>query len=747
MSSQKIMKGKHIYRKDRLVESPSGPDGTSGAMPRVRKTICMRSIVVSAVLAVIIVSLAGLPDASPGGAPALACASAEITITDADANVVVSTASYESFEAVLALARWEGIEVVFSDHASGIVSLSHEASAEPVLSLLASQEGVRSISSEKKARATFVPNDPSLNLQWGLDAVNAYEAWDITGGSHEVVVAILDTGIDWTHPDIAPNIWSDSDGYHGYNFIANNRIPMDDNVNSYDGNVWVPGTNTYHGTHVAGVVGAAMNNGIGVAGISQVRLMAVKVMNESGEGTDSTVASGIHWAVDHGAHIITMSLGVEGTSSVLSNAVADASESNVVMVAASGNSGSSLVSYPAAYPAVIAVGAVDNTLLRASFSNYGAGLDIMAPGVMIYSTQGGGAYYQNLAGTSTAAPFVAGVAALMLTMNPALTPVEIGLHINSTATDISRAGYDTMTGWGIVDAFSAVERVSDPTLTFVQYPEYAGYNSTFSISWMVSGGDPGVIETTYIRWGLDPLSLVNTSANFSGTTWAVFSANGVNAPGYNTTMYVRAYAIVDGVEYESILLEVPVREPVPDNILTQFLRDVQNFIFNDLGIYNFLLLVGFIIAIPAIALALRPKKRRVTTSYYSAPAQSTAAAPQTYLPPPPPPPPRFEAYVDLMGQDVMPKVLKVVEGTKVVWINRSWAPPPGISVRSGRFDSDGEHPDGVFQSGMLVAPGDYWSATFHRPGVYEYYLTGVWKTAKIIVEAYSPGGSYVATAG
>ncbi len=718
-------------------------------MPRVRKTICMRSTIVLVVLAATLVSLAALPETSPGGAPVPAVASAEIAIADADANVVVSTSSSESFETVLALAREGGVEVVFSDRASGIVSLSHEASSEPVLSLLASQEGVYSISSEKKARATFMPNDPDVDLQWGLDTVNAYEAWDITGGSHEVVVAVLDTGIDWTHPDLAPNMWSDSDGYHGYNFIANNRIPMDDNVNSYDGSVWIADTNTYHGTHVAGIVGAAMNNGIGVAGISQVRLMAVKVMNESGEGTDSTVASGIVWAVDHGAHIITMSLGVEGTSRVLTDAVDYASENQVVMVAASGNSGSSLVSYPAAYPAVIAVGAIDTSLLRASFSNYGSGLDVMAPGVMIYSTQGGGAYYQNLAGTSTAAPFVAGVAALMLTMNPALTPIEIGLHINSTATDISRAGYDTMTGWGIVDAFSAVERVSDPTLTFVQYPEIAGYNSTFSVSWMVSGGDPGVIETTYIRWGLNPLSLVNTSANFSGTTWAVFTADGLNAPGYNTTMYVRAYAIVDGVEYESTLLELPVREPVPDNIFTQFLRDVQNFIFNDLGIYNFLLLLGFIIAIPAIALALRPKRRRVTTStsYYPAQAQSTTTASKPYLPPPPPPPPRFEAYVDLMGQDVMPQVLKVVEGTKVVWINRSWAPPPGISVRSGRFDSSGEHPDGVFQSGMLIAPGDYWSATFHRPGVYEYYLTGVWKSAKVVVEAYSPGGSYVATAG
>lgn len=715
----------------------------------------MRSIVVLSVLAVVLSSLAGLPGVSQAGSSPPAEPQVTVDLTDAAANVVIGTGSEESFDSLMALVGSLGIEVRFSDRASGIVTLAPEANGQGVIDLLKSIDGVRSVSSEKKARATFVPSDTYVNLQWGLDTIDAYEAWDITRGSHEVVVAVLDTGIDWNHPDIAPNIWTDANGYHGYNFIANNRLPMDDNINSYDGSTWIPNTYTYHGTHVAGVVGAAMNNGIGIAGLAQVRLMAVKVMNDSGEGTDSTVASGIRWAVDpnndgdtsDGAKVITMSLGVDGPSTVLREAVRYASENGVVMVAASGNSGSSFVSYPAAYPQVIAVGATDTTGSRASFSNYGSGLDVMAPGVQIYSTQGGGANYQYLSGTSTAAPSVAGVAALMLTINPALTPVEIGTYINVTAKDISRSGYDTMTGWGIVDAFGAVERVADPTLTFIEYPDYAALNSTFSVTWMVSGGDPGVIQTTYLRWGLSPTALTEMSSNFSGTTWATFTVDNIRAPDYNTTMYVRAYAVVDGLEYQSSILEMPVRESPPDNILAQFLKDVQNFIFNDLGIYNFLLLLGFIIAIPAIALALRPKRRKVTTAYYAPPPQQAAAAPQTYLPPPPPPPPRFEAYVDLVGHDVIPEVIKVVEGTKVVWVNRSWAPPPGISIRSGRYDSSGEHPDGVFQSGNLIAPGDYWSATFHRPGEYYYYLTGIWKTGKIVVEPYNPGSSYVASAG
>jgi len=708
-----------------------------------------------AVLAVLLASFACLPVAGQAGQEAEAALAAEVDISDPSANVVIEVDSGESFDLVVSMAQDRGIGVVFSDRAHGILSLAQGAGRDGnLISSISELEGVKSLSSERKAKALMVPDDQYEYIQWGLDTVNAYEAWDITNGTHAVVVAVLDTGIDWTHPDIAPNIWTDANGYHGYNFISNNRIPMDDNVNSYDGSTWIANTNTYHGTHVAGVVGAVMDNSIGIAGLAQVRLMAVKVMNDSGEGTDSTVASGIRWAVDpnndgdttDGADIITMSLGVDGTSTVLREAVRYASENEVVMVAASGNSGSSYISYPAAYPQVIAVGAIDSSEARASFSNYGSGLDVVAPGVQIYSTQGGGGY-QSLSGTSTAAPFVAGVAALMLTINPALTPVEVGTHINVTSRDISRTGYDTMTGWGIVDAFAAVERVADPTLTFIQYPEFAALNSTFSVTWMVSGGDPGVIETTYLRWGLTQGTLTGVSTNFSGTTWAAFTVDGIPSPDYNTTMYVRAYAVVDGLLYESDALEMPVHEPPPDNMLAQFLKEVQDFIFNDLGVYNFLLLLGIMIAIPAIAIALRPKRRKVRTAYYAPSPEPIAHPPQTYLPPPPPPPPRFEAYVDLVGQDLMPQVIRVVEGTKVVWVNRSWAPPPGISVRSGRLDSSGEHPDGVFQSGMLIAPGDYWSATFHRPGEYDYYLTGVWKKGKIVVEAYNPGKSYVASAG
>ena len=697
---------------------------------------------ISFVLIVVALTFASAAFPAPvqevAGVPARVAA---VSIDDPSANLVVEVSTGAAFRAVRSIAERFGASVQFASEETGIMSIGGWAGSQALLSELSALEGVVSLSSEHKARAMFVPNDPLRSRQWALDMVNAYEAWDITRGNHSVVIAVLDTGIDWTHPDLEANMWSDEDGYHGYNFISNNRLPMDDNINSYDENgVWVPNTYTYHGTHIAGVASAVIDNSVGVSGMAQALLMAVKVMNESGEGTDTTVSSGIRWAVDHGADIVTMSLGVEGMSLTLTNAVNYASSHGVVLVAASGNSGTSTVSYPAAYQNVIAVGAVDETGRRAEFSNYGTGLDLVAPGVQIYSTQAGSSY-QYLSGTSTAAPFVAGVIAMMLSVDPYLTPGEISTILNATAQDVSIPGYDTSTGWGIVDAFRAVAQVSNPRVTINEHPEYAPINGTISVTWTVTGGSPGVISGTYLAWGESPSDLDHSSANFSGRTPALFTVDEVQSLEYNGTLYLRAVATVDGTEYESELLALPVREPVPDGLFAQFLQDVQKFIFEDLGVVNFAILMVVLIAVPVIIVAARPRRRRERV-YYQAPAvelERLQALPSSqYLPPPPPPPPRYEAYVDLLGHEIMPPTLRVVEGTKVVWVNRSWAPPPGISIRSGRLDESGEHHDGMFQSGLLIAPGDYWSATFHRAGEYEYYVTGIWKRGRIIVEAYRP---------
>jgi len=671
-----------------------------------------------------------------------------VFITDPHAALVVETSDPVAFWSVMDLVDRKGLSVSFSCEETGILSVDSGGAAEELAFEISSVDGVVSVSSELRVRTLLTPDDPGITYQWALDTVDAFEAWDVVTGTNDVVVAVLDTGIDWDHPDLAANMWTNDDGYHGYNIVDDNWFPMDDNIHGYDSSGdWVANVYTYHGTHVAGIIGAVTDNGEGMAGLAQVRLMAVKVMNESGEGTDGMVASGIRWAVDNGADIVTMSLGVEGTSATMVNAVNYARNNDVVMIAAAGNDGTSVVSYPGAYPQVIAVGATDDTDRRASFSNYGANLDLVAPGSMIYSTQGGSGY-QYLSGTSAAAPHVAGVAALMLSVSPALEPEEISSVINQTATDIEMTAYDPTTGWGIVNAFRAVEAVSAPRVTITDPPEFVEPNATYSISWMVSGGDPGVIESTTLYWGTALSAIDNPTTVFSGTTWAVFSVGDLPSLPGNGTLYLQAVATVDGADYVSEVLELPVHEATSDNLFLQFLKDVQDYIFNDLGLINFLLVLAILIAIPVIIAVARPKRKRVRT--VASPPPAVARPAQTHsslsqyaptqgsarIPPPPPPPPRFESYVDIVGDRAVPAVLKILEGTKVVWVNRTWAPPPGVAIRSGKVDESGEHPDSLFGSGLLVAPGDYWSVTFHRAGTYDYYLTGVWKMATVVVERY-----------
>lgn len=699
----------------------------------------MRLIVFASVLVTVFMGFSCVPAAAIDAHAQIV--PAKLHIGDPSADLVVQTEGVNAFDQVQSLAQAHGVKVKFSNAESGLISLGASGADQTLVKGICAISGVSDVSSEVKAHTLFTPDDPYVGVQWALGSIDAFQAWDITRGSHNVIVGELDTGVDWNHPDLAANIWNDTQGYHGYNFISNNPIPMDDNINSFDNNgLWQPNTYIYHGTHVAGVLGAVMNNGRGVAGMAQVRIMAVKVMNDSGEGTDTTVAAGLRWAVDHGANIVTMSLGVDGMSTILQTAVNYASGKGVVMVAASGNSGSSFVSYPAAYPPVIAVGALDTSVRRASFSNYGPGIDLMAPGVQIYSTQGSDSY-QYLSGTSTATPYVAGVVGLMLTVNPALTPTEVGDVLNHTATDVSMTGYDTSTGWGNVNAFRAVEQISQPTVTITSHPSFVAPNAKYSISWIVTGGSPGVIQSTYIAWGTSPTTLDHNSASFNGTTWATFTVDNLPSLPANGTLYVRGIATVDGIQYQSELLTLPVHKPESNSLFSQFVRNVQNFIVNDLGVFNFLLILIVIIAIPSIVIAARHRSRKVVIqSQFAYPPPRTLQEPMLhpYLPPPPPPPPRYEAYIDLVGHQVNPETIRVIEGTKIVWVNRSWAPPPGIAVKSGKLDDAGEHPDGMFHSGMLIAPGDYWSATFHRAGVYDYYLTGIWKAAKIVVEPFRP---------
>ncbi|MHA1770893.1 MAG: S8 family serine peptidase, partial [Candidatus Thorarchaeota archaeon] len=296
-------------------------------------------------------------------------------------------------------------------------------------------------------------------LDWGVDDVDAEQVW---GGAEDAVdvvpgnvagtgvnVAILDTGIDYTHPDL------DAVYKGGYDFVDDDSDPKDQNG---------------HGTHCAGIV-AAEDNGDGVIGVApEASIYAVRVLDAYGSGSTSDIIAGIDWAIDNNMDVISMSLGGGSFDSAFNDAINRAYDAGIVVVAASGNDGKEAISYPAAYDNAIAVGAIDSSHNLADFSNYGPEQEVVAPGVDIYSTMptytvtlnywwygGHSQNYDTMSGTSMATPMVAGVVALILCANPDLTPAEVRDLLHTTSVDLGTSGWDKYFGYGEVNAKAAVD--------------------------------------------------------------------------------------------------------------------------------------------------------------------------------------------------------------------------------------------------------------------------------------------------
>ena len=293
--------------------------------------------------------------------------------------------------------------------------------------------------------------DPRMNETWGIKMVQAPEAWTISPGNRKVVVADIDTGVDYNHEDLINNMWTNPNptkgDVRGYDFADNDSFPFDDHG---------------HGTHTSGTIGATGGNGIGVSGVSQdVSIMAVRFLG-GGYGTTANAILSIDYATQNGARIMSNSWGGGGRSQALEDAVLRAAKADILFVAAAGNDSSDndvKPSYPAAitHPNMLTVAATTNVDGLSSFSNFGkTTVHVGAPGSQVLSTVVGN-QYKAYSGTSMACPHVAGIAALILSVNPKLHATEVKQIIMDSVDQIPALKGITVTG-GRVNAKKALER-------------------------------------------------------------------------------------------------------------------------------------------------------------------------------------------------------------------------------------------------------------------------------------------------
>jgi thermitase len=293
--------------------------------------------------------------------------------------------------------------------------------------------------------AVYTPNDPYWNsYMWNMRITKADKAWDIHKGSTNVVIAIIDTGIDYNHPDLKNHYKSG-----GYDWVNNDNDPWDDHS---------------HGTHCAGVAAAIMDNNIGVVGMTQCTLWTEKVLNYQGQGDWDDLANGIVHATNNGVNVISMSLGGTDYSNLVESACTYAWNHGVVVVAAAGNNNMNIDStpfYPASLSTVMAVSATDNNDQKASYSNYGNKVEVAAPGSSVLSTIPGNSYGY-MSGTSMACPHVAGLAGLLWSYNSSLTNAELRNRLHTGVDDLGAPGKDIYFGYGRINAYAALTNVSPP---------------------------------------------------------------------------------------------------------------------------------------------------------------------------------------------------------------------------------------------------------------------------------------------
>lgn len=374
-----------------------------------------------------------------------------------------------------------GAAKVTRNHAPGslvLVEIKQKSKQEAAraLSDLMKNPEIQYVVENIKLKAFDLPNDPEISKQWSVGKVSAEKAWKLGVGSRDVIVAVIDTGVDLKHSDIKDNLWinkkeipgngkdDDQNGFvddvHGYDFFAKDSEPQDE----------TGAQNPGHGTHCSGIVGAVGDNGKGISGMSQrVSIMALRFLGADGSGDLMSAVEAIDYAIANGAQIISASWGASVSASQaqpITEAISRANDKNILFVAAAANDGKNNDRYDV-YPAntplpnVITVAASGNTDSKPSWSNYGkAKVSLASPGEDIYSTLPL-EHYGNLSGTSMATPLVSGLAALVLSHNPDLNPVQMKALLQASGTKVAiETACDCR-----VDAAAAVERARSSALT------------------------------------------------------------------------------------------------------------------------------------------------------------------------------------------------------------------------------------------------------------------------------------------
>jgi hypothetical protein len=415
------------------------------------------------------------------------------------------------------------------------LNFSDSTAAQDFITQAKADPSIAYVQTSNIYKIEYTPNDSLLDQQWALKKIKAFEAWNITQGSDSILIGLIDTGIDYLHPDLKNKIYKnpgengggkssngiDDDGngfiddYMGWDFTDRQGFPFDSSGGDYlnwDNN---PMDENGHGTYIAGILAAETNNIIGIAGTApKIKILNLRAFDPSGYGEEDDVAAAILYAVQMGVKVINMSFGDTQFSYVLKDVIKYAYNKGVVLVASSGNDGSNEPHYPSGYSEVICVGNSTIEDYVASSSNYGSTLDLVAPGTDILTTSKDGGY-ATVSGTSASAPFVSAAAGLILSLGN-YTNEEVKQILKSTADDIEEPGWDIRSGAGRLNLYRALSVLAPSVIKFNNpVQDFATNADTISINATVLSAYFKDFSL-FVGTGLNPTSwttLINNQKN------------------------------------------------------------------------------------------------------------------------------------------------------------------------------------------------------------------------------------------